>query len=103
PVDAFPVPGSPIEDVLEGLVDAVNAGGYAFSLGMGHLLVATPTAARQWGGYYALDGVDSNRRYRLQDKRGFDLPIAVEPQGEQLVRIVVDASVLDDSLPTLSS
>ena len=70
PVDAFPVPESPVEDVLEGVVDAVNAGGYGFTLGQDYLSVGTPAAARQWGGYYALTGLRANERYKLSDKRG---------------------------------
>jgi hypothetical protein len=44
PTYAFPVPESAVEDVLEGRVDAVNLGGYSFTLGQDHLAVGTPTA-----------------------------------------------------------
>jgi hypothetical protein len=57
PTYAFPMPEAAVEDVLEGVVDAVNLAGYAFTLGQDDLSVATSTAERQWGGYYDLSGL----------------------------------------------
>lgn len=102
-VSEFPVPDAPTEDVLEGIVDAVNIGAYGLTLGEGYLLVSTPTAPRQWGGYYKLTGIASGQWFALEDRRGFTLPIAIQRETDALIHVRVDSAVLRSSLPPLSS
>ena len=101
PVDAFPVPLKAVTDVLEGPFDALNAGGYAFSLYQGsQLIVSALGAPRRIGGTYLVSAMPMGGWFALNERRGHRLPVLVSRSSPTTFQIRIDPAPMP-SLPAI--